>query len=75
MAKMHWEEFLPNYYSSLQKQGILEQELEKAGEKAADMMGDLMEGGMRHNEAEEIVLPQFIFLTPEKDQMALKKYN
>jgi hypothetical protein len=68
MARMHWKEHLPKYYESLQKQGILEQELEKAGNQASDMIGELGESGLHRNEVLEIVLPQLILLPPEKDQ-------
>ncbi|NLG17613.1 MAG: TnpV protein [Fibrobacter sp.] len=67
MAKSHWKEHLPGYYQKLQKEGTLEQKLQEAGEKAKEMLAELMEQGMRRNEALEIVLPQFILLTPEKN--------
>jgi len=68
MAQVHWKKHLPIYYKHLYKHGILEQTLQEAGENAKNMLADLMEGGMHRNEAEEIVLPQFILLPPEKDQ-------
>jgi chromosome segregation ATPase len=68
MANKHWREFLPAYYQSLTEQGILSQELQKAGEGARGAIADLMESGLRYNEALEIALPQYILLPPEKDQ-------
>ena len=68
MAKAHWKEHFPGYYQKLQKEGTLEQKLQEAGEKAKEMLADLMEQGMRRNEALETVLPQFILLTPEKNR-------
>ena len=53
---------------STERTGDIEKELEKAGEQANEMIAELMESGVRRNEALEIVLPQFILLTPEKDQ-------
>ena len=41
----------------------------KPARKRRDMMGDLSEQGLHRNEVLEIVLPQFILLTPEKDQV------
>lgn len=68
IADQHWKKFLPKYYKSLKKQGILEQQLQRAGEDASEMIADLVTKGLNPIEAREIVLPQFIYLTPEKDQ-------
>ena len=68
IADQHWKKFLPKYYKSLKKQGILEQELQKAGEGATEMIAYLGERGLRPIEAREIVLPQFVYLTPESEQ-------
>ena len=57
-ARTHWKQYLPEMYLKYQEQGILEQELTNAGEKAAEMMGELVESGLRRNEVLEIVLPQ-----------------
>jgi hypothetical protein len=71
MAEMHWRKYLPKKYKALQEAGTLEQELMKASLQTEDMLVDLgAEGGMRLNEAKEIVLPQFILLPPETDQEA-----
>jgi hypothetical protein len=68
MAKVHWKKYLPRKYKLLEEQGTLEQELTKAGEQAEEMLANLVsDGGMRPNEAQEIVLPQFILLPPESD--------
>jgi len=46
-------------YRKYQDQGILDQELEKAGKR----VGKLIEQGLRPEEAKEIALPQTILLT------------
>jgi hypothetical protein len=71
MAKSHWEKFLPRMYKKYQEQGTLDQELRKAGQRAEEMLGELIESGLRRNEALEIVLPQVILLPPESDLPAL----
>ena len=68
MAKMHWERYLPKMYRKYQEQGILELELTKAGQQAEEKIGELIEGGLYINEAKEIVIPQYILLTPEPDR-------
>ena len=67
LANHHWKKFLPNMYHTYQDQGILDQELEKAGNRAADMIGQLIDQGLRPEEAKEIALPQTVLLTPESD--------
>ena len=69
MAESHWEKFLPKMYRDLEQKGTLEQELIKAGQQTEEMLVNLVsDGGLRHNEALEIVLPQFILLTPESER-------
>ena len=69
MAESHWKKFLPKMYRDLEQKGTLEQELIKAGQQTEEMLVNLVsDGGLRHNEALEIVLPQFILLTPESER-------
>jgi len=67
LANHHWKKFLPKMYQKYQDQGILDKELEKAGLRAEDMIGQLIEQGLRPEEAKEIALPQTVLLTPESD--------
>jgi hypothetical protein len=66
MAELHWKKFLPKMYRKLQEAGTLEQELIKAGNQASEAIAALgSDGGLRREEAVEIVLPQYILLPPE----------
>ncbi|MBN1983920.1 MAG: hypothetical protein JW795_20480 [Chitinivibrionales bacterium] len=64
-AQKHWKKHLPRKYQLLQQQGTLLMELEAAGVWAADKIADLIEQGMMVEDAKEVVLPQYILLTPE----------
>ena len=65
IAADHWKKYLPTYYQSLVEKGILEETAEQAVENFKDLSAGLQEKGMHRNEAHEIALPQFIYLTPE----------
>ena len=67
-AKAHWQEFLPKMYRQYQKQGILQDKLNQAAEQAYQAMNQLEEAGHSPSEAREIVLPQYILLTPETNE-------
>ena len=67
-AKAHWQEFLPKMYRQYQKQGILQDKLNQAAEQAYQAMNQLEEAGHSPSEAREIVLPQYILLTPEASE-------
>ena len=67
-AKAHWQEFLPTMYRQYQKQGILQDKLNQAAEQAYQAMNQLEEAGHSPSEAREIVLPQYILLTPEASE-------
>ena len=67
-AKAHWQEFLPKTYRQYQKQGILQDKLNQAAEQAYQAMNQLEEAGHSPSEAREIVLPQYILLTPEASE-------
>ena len=65
MALSHWRQWRPKMVADLRKQGLLDQEVQRASKIAADQVALLMEGGMQKFEAEEIVLPDVILLPPE----------
>ena len=65
VAADHWKKYLPTYYQSLIEKGTLEEKAEQAEESFKDLSAELMSKGMYRNEAHEIALPQFIYLTPE----------
>lgn len=61
----HWREWLPEKYADLQRNNMLVQTAASAAEMAARDIRELMQCGARLDEAEEIVLPQYILLPPE----------
>lgn len=65
-ALNHWTKWRPKMVADLRKQGLLDQEVQRASKIAADQVALLMEGGMQKFEAEEIVLPDVILLPPEE---------
>lgn len=66
-AEEHWKRYLPQMYKKLKEAGKLEEEAEKAGTRAAEMIQKLTESGLYPFEAREIVLPQYILLPPEEE--------
>jgi hypothetical protein len=66
-AEEHWKRYLPSMYKKLKEAGTLEAEAMNAGNRAADMIEELIAGGLYPFEAREIVLPQYILLTPEAE--------
>ena len=66
MALKHWEEFLPSLYEELQERGDLTKEAELAASKTLDEIAELREQGYQLHEAEEVVLPKYILLTPSQ---------
>lgn len=64
-AAAHWKEWLPKRWESLQAAGALDQALTRSARLAEREIREWMERGARLDEAEEIVLPQYILLTPE----------
>ena len=65
-ALHHWTKWRPKMVADLRKQGLLDQEVQRASRIAAEQVALLMEGGMQKFEAEEIVLPDVILLPPEE---------
>jgi hypothetical protein len=66
-AEEHWKRYLPSTYKKLKEAGTLEEEVTKAGTQATEMIEELIAGGLYPFEAREIVLPQYILLTPETE--------
>lgn len=66
-AIRHWKEWLPNRYAELLEANQLITAAEAAAKGAALEMKELMDAGMRRDEAEEIVLPKWILLPPEPE--------
>lgn len=65
-ALNHWREWLPTMYADLQRHNMLTTTAAKSAEMAAREIRELMQAGARLDEAEEIVLPKYILLTPEE---------
>lgn len=66
MALKHWKEFLPSLYEELQERGDLMKEAELAASKTLDEIAELREQGYQLHEAEEVVLPKYVLLTPSQ---------
>lgn len=64
-ALNHWTKWRSKMVADLRKQGLLDQEVQRASQIAAEQVALLMKGGMQKFEAEEIVLPDVILLPPE----------
>lgn len=53
-------------YLEMKKDGTLNEQAQKASKDAARQLASLMEAGYQKHEAEEVVLPEYILLPPEK---------
>lgn len=65
-ARKHWEQWLPTKVKELKAAGEFGQALQTAARLAQEEIASLMAQGYQEHEAEEVVLPQFILLTPER---------
>jgi hypothetical protein len=65
--KAHWEKFRPKMYRELQENGTLDQQAQNAANLTRDALGDLIEKGLPHNQAWELVRENWAFL-PSEDQ-------
>lgn len=65
-ARDHWETFLPSLWEELVEEDRVDQALTEAATAAEKEIRHLMSQGVRLDEAEEIVLPSLIYLTPER---------
>ena len=64
-AKKHWTKYLPSKVKELKSQGILDQEIKRAVEKAAEVHAILVSKGAQSQAAKEIVMQEYILLPPE----------
>ena len=65
LAEAHWAEFLPQKTADLKEAGTFEMRAKQAAERAMAEIQALMRSGVREDEAEEMVLPEYILLRPE----------
>lgn len=65
-AMRHWTEFLPQKTADLKEAGTFEFRARKAAVEATNEIQLLMRHGMTEKEAEEMVLPEYILLPPER---------
>ena len=64
-AMRHWERWLPQKTADLKEAGTFEMRARQAAERAHNEIGILMKSGLSQDEAEEMVLPEYITLSPE----------
>ena len=64
-AMEHWAEFLPEKTADLKEAGTLEMRARQAAERAVAEIQALVRNGVPEDEAEEMVLPEYILLRPE----------
>ena len=64
-AAEHWETWLPEMWADLIAENRLDQALTQAAMQAEREIREWMDRGARLDEAEEMVLPKTILLTPE----------
>ena len=64
-AMQHWAEFLPEKTADLKEAGTFEMRAKQAAERAMAEIQALVSGGMPEDEAEEMVLPEYVLLKPE----------
>ncbi len=65
LAERHWAEFLPQKTADLKEAGTFEMRAKQAAERGMAEMQTLVSRGMTEDEAEEMVLPEYILLKPE----------
>ena len=65
LAEAHWAEFLPQKTADLKEAGTFEMRAKQAAERAMAEIQALVSGGMPEDEAEEMVLPEYVLLKPE----------
>ena len=65
LAERHWAEFLPEKTADLKKAGTFEMRAKQAAERAVAEIQALVRNGVPEDEAEELVLPEYILLRPE----------
>ena len=68
-ARRHWEQWLPKKVKELKEAGEFGQALQMAARLAQEEIAALMKKGYQEHEAEEVALPQFILLKPERSEL------
>ena len=66
-ALKHWKQWRPKMVAEMLRLGTLDQEVQAASKEAARQVSELMQAGMQQFEAEEMVLRELIYLTPEPE--------
>lgn len=70
-AAEYWQTFLPQKWAVLVAEDRVDEELTRVATRAESEIRALMERGVRLDEAEEIVLPETIYLPPEEGETGL----
>jgi len=65
LAERHWAEFLPEKTADLKKAGTFEMRAKQAAERTVAEIQALARNGVPEDEAEELVLSEYILLRPE----------
>ncbi len=65
-AMTHWARWLPQKTAELREAGTFEMRATEAAAMAASEIRELMSSGFQEHEAEEVVLPEYILLKPER---------
>ncbi len=66
MVREHWQKYLPTLWEELGRTNGRQPTILQAARRTRNAVVDLMAKGVRQDEAEEIFLPQWIMLPPEK---------
>ena len=61
----HWREFRPQNYQQMKADGFLNEFIQKHSQQAADEVAALMSKGLPQHQAEEMVLPEYLW-PPER---------
>lgn len=64
-ALRHWKRWRPRMVRDMRREGTLDRHVQDAARRAADQVASLMAKGFQRFEAEEMVLPDLIIVTPE----------
>ncbi|NTV09957.1 MAG: hypothetical protein HGA47_04185 [Zoogloea sp.] len=65
-AMKHWERWLPQKTADLKEAGTFEFRANQAAERALAEINLLVSKNVSREQAEEMVLPEYIFLPPER---------
>jgi hypothetical protein len=65
-AKEMWEIQNPKLVRALKRQGVLDEYLEKAADRASEVLAELIDGGASYDQAMEIVVREYLALPPRR---------